>query len=261
MKYVKIKFVLLIILSIVATTLSAQLPSDQLTKSHWGYDGHEGPAHWAEIDPGYSTCNGSYQSPINIVSNQCENKNKPLDFCYHPFYVDLINNGHTLIENIIEPKSMSFDGVEYSLLQFHFHTPSEHHVNGEEYPMEIHFVHQSEKGEFAVIAILVNYSHNESPFLSQFMNSIPHHINEEIKTNETALPTDAFPEHTERFFYYEGSLTTPPCTEGIHWIVFEEPIEATMEQIETIHEVIKDDNRPIQQVGSRTVFHAVGQSL
>lgn len=255
----KTSVALLLIFFILPFLSSAQVSSEKIETPHWGYNGDKGPEHWSEIDPGYSTCNGSYQSPIDIRSDKCQDRNTNLEFCYHPFYIDLINNGHTLIEKIIEPKAMSFDGVEYTMLQFHFHTPSEHHIDGFAHPMEIHFVHQSEKGEYAVIAVLVDYGKEKSSFLSHFTNSIPHHINEEIKTNEKAEPSEAFPSHTENFFYYEGSLTTPPCTEGIHWIVFEETIEATEEQIESIHRVIKDDNRPIQQIGSRTVFHAASQ--
>ncbi|MFY0653799.1 MAG: carbonic anhydrase family protein [Cyclobacteriaceae bacterium] len=222
----------------------------------WSYSGEYGPDHWMELDPSYSTCGGSEQSPIDIHKVECKEVNKKLEFHYHPFFVDLINNGHTLIEKIVEPKALKFDEKNYSLLQFHFHTPSEHHVDGKEYPMEIHFVHQSLDNTYAVLAVLVKEGKHKNAFLAHFMKTLPTHVNEELKSFEKADPLETFPKHFEKFYYYRGSLTTPPCTEGINWIVLEEPVEATTEQIEAIHKIIKDDNRPIQDSNHRTVYHA-----
>lgn len=169
--------------------------------------------------------------------------------------MDLINDGHTLIEKIVEPKALWFNETNYSLLQFHFHTPSEHHVNDKAYPMEIHFVHQSQTGEYAVVAVLVKEGTHSNHFLGHFIKNLPTHVNEEIKSFERADPMETFPKHLHRFYYYSGSFTTPPCTEGINWIILEEPVEATKDQIEIIHKVIKDDNRPIQESNHRMVYH------
>ncbi|WP_162555712.1 carbonic anhydrase [Reichenbachiella versicolor] len=222
----------------------------------WSYSGQYGPDHWTEIDPDYVSCGGTHQSPINIVPAMSIDAEIELEFHYHPFFVDLINNGHTLIERVVEPKALVINGEPYSLLQFHFHTPSEHHVNDGDYPMEIHFVHQNAAGVYAVLGVLVEYGDQPNPFLTHFMKSLPTHINEELKSFEKADPTEVFPKHFEKFFFYEGSLTTPPCTEGIKWIVLEEPVQATFQQIEAIHQIIHDDNRPIQEVNDRVVYHA-----
>ncbi|MCR9250065.1 MAG: carbonic anhydrase family protein [bacterium] len=227
-------------------------------QSHdWSYSGEFGPEHWFEIDPEFSSCNGKSQSPINIISSNSEDTNGiSLEFHYHPFFVDLINNGHTLIEKIDEEKALTFGGISYSMKQFHFHTPSEHQIDGENFAMEIHFVHQSESGKFAVVAVLIEEGEHNNHFIQHFMKSLPSHVNEELKADEKADPNETFPKHLDKFYYYSGSFTTPPCTEGINWIVLEEPVEATKEQIDAIHEIIKDDNRPIQEVNDRVVFHS-----
>ncbi|MFY0608323.1 MAG: carbonic anhydrase family protein [Cyclobacteriaceae bacterium] len=230
---------------------------DKHHKTHeWSYGGIYGPDHWAEIDPNFTSCNGELQSPIDIISDKSSEAHFKLEFHYHPFFVDLINNGHTLIEQIVEPKALVFQDKNYSLLQFHFHTPSEHHVNGKAYDMEIHFVHQSNDGEYAVVAVLVEEGSHRNAFLAHFMKTLPTHVNEELKALEKADPLETFPKHFHQFYYYTGSLTTPPCTEGISWIVLEEPVEATYDQIEAIHQIIHDDNRPIQAVNERMVYHS-----
>lgn len=254
MKY----FVILLLIASTAPQLTAQ--SDQsLYDRHyahhsWAYSGDYGPDHWAELDPGYRDCNGKLQSPIDIISKTCKAEKAHVEFHYHPFFVDLTNNGHTLIEKIVEPKALSLNGEEYTLLQFHFHTPSEHHVDHHAYPMEIHFVHQNQAGDYAVIAVLVEHGTQANPFLNHFMKTLPGHIHEELHSHEEVDPTEAFPKEGHRFFQYTGSLTTPPCTEGVNWIVMADPVSATIEQVESIHQIIKDDNRPIQEAFQREVY-------
>ncbi len=254
MRYISALALIIIGYNSIAQTDQAYYDRNH-THHGWSYSGLEGPSHWADIDPGYSACSGEYQSPIDIDTKTSRNSDEKIEFHYHPFYVDLINNGHTLIEKIVEPKALHFKGVDYTLLQFHFHTPSEHHIDGKEFDMEIHFVHQSAEGFYAVVAILIEEGTHTNPFLAHFMNSLPTHVNEEIKTWEQADPAESLPVHPNKFYHYSGSLTTPPCTEGINWIVMEEPVEATEEQIEAIHQIIHDDNRPIQEVNERIVYH------
>ncbi|MFY0625670.1 MAG: carbonic anhydrase family protein [Reichenbachiella sp.] len=254
------KAIILILITTLSFSVFGQTDQAVYDKNgihhEWSYSGEYGPTHWSEIDPGYADCNGIYQSPININTKESNDATLHLKFHYHPFFVDLINNGHTLIEKIVEPKALEFNNKNYSLLQFHFHTPSEHHVDDNEFPMEIHFVHQSPEGIYAVVAVLVKEGQNENHFLTHFMKSLPTHYNEEIRTNEKADPIETFPKHLDRFYYYNGSFTTPPCTEGVHWIIMEEVVEATNEQIESIHKIIKEDNRPVQKINNRLVFHS-----
>ncbi|MCV9387115.1 carbonic anhydrase [Reichenbachiella ulvae] len=256
MKY----FVILILIAKTVTHLSAQ--SDQsLFNNHsghhdWAYSGQYGPDHWAELDPEYRDCNGDLQSPIDLVHAVCQAKKVDIQFHYHPFFVDLINNGHTLIEKVVEPKALELDGETYTLLQFHFHTPSEHHVDHKKYPMEIHFVHQNQAGDYAVIAVLVEYGIRANPFLAHFMKSLPTHVHEERRSHEKADPMEALPRNNHKFFYYKGSLTTPPCSQNVSWVVMEKPVQATEIQIAQIHNILYDDNRPIQDSHNRVVYLA-----
>lgn len=255
---VRLVFILLVIsIPEVVKAQSDQLSYDRSHQHHsWSYSGQYGPDHWKELDPEYASCGGKHQSPINIVPAKSVDANMELQFHYHPFFVDLVNNGHTLIEQIVEPKALVINGDSYSLLQFHFHTPSEHHLDDKEYPMEIHFVHQNAAGAYAVLGVFVEYGTHANPFLTHFMKTLPKHVNEELKSYEKADPAEVFPKNFEKFYFYEGSLTTPPCTEGISWILLEEPVEATYEQVEAIHTIIHDDNRPVQEVNDRIVYHA-----
>lgn len=225
----------------------------------WSYAGEYGPRHWAELDVEFRPCAGVHQSPIDIVPNQALAADLHVEFHYHPFFPNLVNNGHTLIERIVEPKAMTFNGEDYTLLQFHFHTPSEHHVMGQEYPMEIHFVHQHTSGKYAVVAVLVEEGTHNNPFLHHFMKSLPSFLNEEARSLEQADPVETFPSNLDSFYYYDGSFTTPPCTEGVHWIVLEETVEAAKMQIEAIHRIIQNDNRPVQKLNDRPLFHTGNQ--
>ena len=252
------KFILLCALTLLIFPSIGQTDQSLFDQNHthhtWSYWGEYGPDHWAEMDPEYEPCNGSIQSPIDILSQSLQLSKSSIEFHYHPFFVDLINNGHTLIEKIVEPKALTFNGEYYNLLQFHFHTPSEHHVNGNEFPMEIHFVHKGANGRYVVVAVFIKQGTQTNPFLAHFMRSLPTHVNEEIKTFEKADIMETFPQHLNSFYHYTGSLTTPPCTEGITWIIMTDPVIATENQIEAIHAITHDDNRPIQKINNRKVF-------
>jgi len=258
------KPVFLINILLISSSLFAQTDQSLFERytrhSEWSYEGAYGPSHWAELDEQFRACSeGLMQSPINIEMNQALPKSRQLDLNYHPFYVDLINNGHTLIEKIVEPRALVFDGVSYTLLQFHFHTPSEHHINQNEYPMEIHFVHINGAKEYAVLAIFFEEKEEKNPFLDHFMNYLPTHVNEKLSSSEKVDPYETIPsDHS--FYYYEGSLTTPPCTEGVQWIVIKQPVSATIDQIDAIHKIIHDDNRPIQPRHSRKIYHSTNLS-
>ncbi|MFY0688635.1 MAG: carbonic anhydrase family protein [Cyclobacteriaceae bacterium] len=253
------KSVLFILIFAIAGMVVAQQDQSLYRKQHltphkWSYDGMYGPEHWKELDEEFRTCDGILQSPINIAPDQCPEVHIDLTFHYRPFLVDLVNNGYTLIERVVELKALTFNHTDYTLLQFHFHTPSEHQVDGEGYPMEIHFVHQSSKGKYAVLAVFMEEGDKQNAFLAHFMNALPTHVMEEIRTTEQADVMETMPADPSSFYFYDGSLTTPPCTEGVNWIILKEPVMATSEQIEAIHCIIENDNRPIQDLNDRVVF-------
>ncbi len=249
--------VILILISFFAEAQDDQLlyPRKRPKHHEWSYSGLFGPEHWAELEDDYRACAGRMQSPINIVRDNCFTAELDLELHYRPFYVDLINNGHTLIENVVESKALTLNRIDYTLIQFHFHTPSEHHLNDNEYPMEMHFVHQSTHGKYLVMAVLIKDANYENPFLAHFISSLPKEVDQEIRSTEKADIYELLPPEPLSFFYYAGSLTTPPCTEGVDWIVLEDPVSANFDQIEAIHAIIHDDNRPVQALNDRIIFH------
>jgi len=166
--------------------------------------------------------------------------------------VDLLDNGHTIQITYDAGSTLEVDGIIFELVQFHFHAPSEHTVDGQYYPMEMHFVHQSENGELAVIGVFVAEGEHSDAFQA-IVEGLPSEVGEERHFDDVDLDVDAFvPEQTE-FYRYSGSLTTPPCSEGVRWIVLRNPLVVSAEQIGAFEDLLHDNNRPVQAVGERRV--------
>jgi carbonic anhydrase len=218
---------------------------------HWAYDGDEGPEHWGELDPDYALCStGKAQSPIDIVDPK-DTDLANIEINYHPMSpMKIVNNGHT-IQVVVDPgNTLTLDGVEYELLQFHFHQPSEHLIAGEHQPLEMHLVHKTAEGNTTVLGVLLKEGSGGEPFAPIFSN-LPTEVGTEQTIDVTVNLIDLLPE--SRITYrYEGSLTTPPCTEGVHWLVFTEPAEISAEQIATAAK-FKTNARPVQPLNGRTV--------
>lgn len=220
--------------------------------SHWSYEGKEGPANWGNLDKTYHMCaEGKEQTPINIIPNK--ESQQPLELSYTQGSHDIINNGHTVQVNMENGDTFTIDGVPYTLKQFHFHTPSENHVNGNGFPMEAHFVHASADGKLAVIAVMFTEG-AENPTLGKIIHSFPLEINKakELLFDKEYLEV-MMPEHKDNY-HFMGSLTTPPCSEKVQWFVLKEPIFASKVQIEAIHQEIgQENNRPIQPTNDREI--------
>lgn len=221
--------------------------------AHWTYEGEEGPSNWAELDPTYVTCaDGSAQSPIDIVDPT------PTDllniaFNYKAGEAGVFNNGHTVeAEPLTEGENyIELDGVKYPFLQFHFHAPSEHKVNGVAYPLEIHFVHKTEDGKIAVVGLLVERG-AMNPKWQSFVEDISVATeNAEDTTLEldwaSLLPSDL------TTIRYDGSLTTPGCTEGVKWNVLSNPINMSASQIQAFSAAYPNNSRPVQDLNGRKV--------
>ena len=225
-------------------------------KAHWRYEGLEGPAHWGDLDPKFIVCKiGRNQSPINLMNKKAVSTvGLPgFDVYYREVPLRLINNGHTLQVNYPPGSYIMMNGNRYDLLQFHFHTPSEHQKNGLNYPMEMHLVHQDGEGHLAVIGILFQEGETHDG-LADIIRYLPKDVGKQrlhkfVKIN----PVDYFPK-SKLFYKYSGSLTTPPCSEGVYWMVFKEPIEASPEQLAAMHALMGDNNRPVQPVYSRSIL-------
>lgn len=227
------------------------------TQHDWSYEGETGPSHWAELDPLNSACaNGTEQSPINIQKAQVTEKlkRKNLDIHYIPSAFSIVNNGHTVQGNIQEEgNSIVLNGKTYTLAQFHFHTPSEHLINGNSYDMELHLVHKSADGQLAVLGALIKEG-KKNTVLEQTWNAIPKEkTTEGINVPEPIDLIHILPKN-QHTYQYKGSLTTPPCSEGVQWVVFKQPIEMSREQINTFRQIFPDNHRPIQEIGERTII-------
>ncbi len=222
--------------------------------ARWGYIGEDGPAHWAELSTDYATCaKGTSQSPISIGFSQ-PTQMRPPQFRYRASTLELVNNGHTIQVNVEPGSSLHIDGRKYELKQFHFHTPSEHETFGRQLPMEIHFVHQSQEGDLAVIGVLARTSYRSNPALDRLWAHLPK------KTGETnnagglrQNPITLLPMKHD-FITYQGSLTTPPCSEGVLWLVMQTPLRVSNRQIEKFTKIIGENARPVQPLNGRTVL-------
>lgn len=213
--------------------------------AHWSYEGPEGPAHWGALGPDFAACaKGQRQSPIDLASADLATAPR-LDVAWQPFAGTVENNGHTLqvAANPATPNTLSLDGKSYAFLQFHFHHPSEHAVAGGHWPLEVHLVHKSEAGDLAVLGILFRPG-RENSALGNMLARAPR------SRGKTALekPVDLtqFLPASAATYRYAGSLTTPPCSEIVSWIVFRDPIEAGIGQLESFARLFPMNARPLQ---------------
>lgn len=217
----------------------------------WSYEGDKGPARWGSLHPAFSDCaRGAEQSPIDLVDAETHEQ-RPIEFDYAPAPIVLLNNGHAIQVNYAPGSGMTLDGIRYELLQFHFHHGSEHTVAGVRLPMELHLVHRSGKGALAVVGVLLKEG-RENHVLAPIWRHMP------ARPSPAAVApasVDAFallPEERTAW-RYRGSLTTPPCTQGVSWVVMTEPVEVSAQQIATYGAVFPDSYRPTQPLNRRAL--------
>jgi carbonic anhydrase len=218
---------------------------------HWGYGGEHGPEQWGGMEAAFSSCKlGKEQSPIDI-RNAKKSALPPLDFKYTNSNAEIVNNGHTIQVNLADGGALNLDGVPYKLVQFHFHAPSEEKINGKAYSMVAHLVHQSAEGKLAVVAVLVTEGRANAALDPVFKN-MP-----QTEGGKKALGTDfnateLLPAQRS-YFRYVGSLTTPPCSEGVRWQVLKQPVEVSKGQIAAFRKLYKMNARPVQPLNGRAV--------
>jgi carbonic anhydrase len=221
--------------------------------AHWGYTGHEGPEHWGELDEKFKMCAiGMNQSPIDITSSVDANL-PAIGFAYKTAPTEILNNGHTVQVNVKAGSSITIDGRRYELKQYHFHTPSENHVHGKEFPLEAHFVHADADGNLAVVGVMFEEG-AANPELAKLWANMPMHAGDRhalhVKAEEVGKLIPADPE----YYRFNGSLTTPPCSEGVKWMVMKKPLTISKAQVEKFaHAVHGHNNRPIQPLDARVV--------
>jgi len=219
---------------------------------HWGYSGAEGPEKWGTLDPANSACSaGKNQSPIDL-STFTEGNLKPISFSYDAVGREIVNNGHTLQVNYPVGSTIAVDGHPFALKQFHVHAPCENHVQGKSFPLEAHFVHADAAGQLAVVAVFFNEG-AANPELDKAWGPVPPKAGEK-RALATPVSAEALMPADRAYYRYRGSLTTPPCSEGVMWLVLKTPVTASKEQIEQVrHALHHANNRPIQPLNGRVV--------
>jgi carbonic anhydrase len=231
--------------------------ADDTSTAAWSYEEEIGPEHWGELDSSYSACvNGNEQSPINIESSKVKTSEKMENIVirYKPTAFSLAHTGHTVQAN---PASLSnsivVDDNEYILAQFHFHTPSEHQINSQYLDMELHLVHQDANGKLAVLGLMIQEG-KENEALASIWDDLPKSETEEDIDIKEPVDLQALLPSDQTSYHYNGSLTTPPCAEEVRWIVFDEPIEMSKEQIQAYQEIFPENQRPVQPLNEREIF-------
>ncbi|HEC16838.1 MAG TPA: carbonic anhydrase family protein [Sedimenticola sp.] len=235
--------------------LTALLASTAVSASgggHWGYAGAEGPDNWARLSPDYSACAGKNQSPINLTGF-IEAELEPIKFDYKTGGNEILNNGHTVQVNYAKGSSIQVDGRTFNLLQFHFHAPSENHIKGKSYPLEAHLVHADQDGNLAVVALMFTEG-AENKGLAKAWSQMPQHAGDKHALSSSVDVNEILPSNRD-YYRFNGSLTTPPCSEGVRWLVLKEVATASKAQIEAFaHTLHHPNNRPLQAVNARPVL-------
>lgn len=225
--------------------------------AHWGYMGEEDPAHWGDLDPKYAECKlGGSQSPIDITAkNTIQTVGlEPIKFDYKTSAVSVINNGHTVQVNIAPGSTITIDEKTFELKQFHFHAPSENHINGKSFPLEAHFVHAAQDGSLAVVAVMFKDG-TDNPIINKVWKKMPHKAGEQAACKLPANMINEMLPSDRTYYRFDGSLTTPPCSEGVRWFVMKNYSEVSAEEVEEFsHTMHHPNNRPIQPTNARKVL-------
>lgn len=219
---------------------------------HWEYTGEAGPEHWSELDPSWKiAASGKQQSPIDLDPTTARQTVAGIEFHYGPSEAEIVNTGHTIQVNMsgAGDRYALIDGVRYDLVQFHFHAPSEHTVLGQSRPMEMHLVHKDAQGKLAEVGVFMvpGAPHAE---LGPVLDNMPVVANKVRKLEARVDPSHLLPDD-HAFFRYEGSLTTPPCSEGVLWSVMAESIEVSPEQLGAFQSLYNGNARPVQPIHDR----------
>ena len=229
---------------------------------HWGYDDHDGPDVWASLSRDWSLCDaGDAQSPIDlsgaVPSGEAHMPRSyqagSIRIAHHEHVVDVLDNGHTIQVTYEDGSSIDLEGEHYELLQYHFHSPSEHTVDGEHFPMELHLVHRDPKGDLAVVGVWIGEGAHNHAF-DAIWGSLPDQPGESVHFEHVQVDIDALLPESHARYRYEGSLTTPPCYESVQWAVMQEPIEMSRQQIESFRAIFDGNVRPTQPTNGREIL-------
>ncbi len=220
-------------------------------QAHWTYGGKNGPEHWGALDAAYAACSeGSNQSPIDITA-PVERDLRSVAFHYQPSELHIVNDGRTVQVNYDPGSYIEAEGVRYDVLQFHYHAPSEHAVDGKLFAAEFHIVHRSAAGKLAVVGVFLQAG-AENPAFDPFIDNLPVEKTDVRDAGVQANAADMLPA-VRTTYRYSGSLTTPPCSEEVSWLVMTVPVELSATQLSRLAGVCQGNNRPLQALNGRTI--------
>ncbi len=212
----------------------------------WDYSVHAGPAVWGELDAGYAACGrGQQQSPVDISGDLPEGEAR-LSFAYKAGSAAIADLGHTIQVNVAPGSELLFEGKRYELIQFHFHTPSENTFEGLHYPLETHFVHRDADGSLAVVALMVR--RGASGPVDKL--PLPEREGASVSLGDSFDPSGFLP-GSDTHVTFAGSLTTPPCSEGVSWIVLRDAVSADAAWISALEARLGRNNRPVNPLHGR----------
>ncbi len=223
----------------------------------WAYDGENGPAAWGRLKPDFNVCAiGKRQSPIPIEeSSTLRGPAEAIQFDYSPSNASVVNTGHTIQVDVTGDNSITVRGSSYKLLQFHFHHPSEERVNDRGFAMVAHLVHRNDEGQLAIIAVLLEPGAANS-MVNKVWTYMPLDAGDRVRMPGGLVEMSEILPRDQRYYQFIGSLTTPPCTEGVLWMVLKQPVTISREQLRLFRQLFPNNARPLQAVNGRAVRDA-----
>jgi carbonic anhydrase len=221
---------------------------------HFGYSGETGPQHWGALSPEWRACAaGKNQSPIDL-SGFVKAKLSPLTVTYTTLGVSIVNNGHAVQVDYAAGSRLQVDNRTFELKQFHFHSPGEHTLNGKSFPMEMHAVHADKDGHLAVVGVLMSEVPADNPAIAKLWAQMPGKVGDRRTVEGKISAADLLPKRKD-YYRYSGSLTTPPCSEGVRWYVLKQATTLSNRQIEAFRKAVGfANNRPPQPINARAVL-------
>lgn len=245
------RFIVALILCL-PLTLAKTDAQDHQPGHTWDYGQVRGPSHWGDLEQDFAACkNGHQQSPIDIRNPQKADLS-PLQFDYKTSPLHIVDNGHTIMIRYAPGSFLSVNGKRYELQQFHFHRPSEEKIEGRQFGMSLHLVHKNEQGKLAVVAVVLERG-RENEAVRELWKNLPKEKEREESPERLEIDVRSLLPSDRGYYMYQGSLTTPPCTENVTWFVLKQPVNVSPSQIEQFSKFYRDDARPPQPVFGRVI--------